>query len=479
MEGQGCLGIYLTRDKAIAVCLDSEQASAQVTACFEVSLQEDQTSAQFTQLSDEIAQLCHQRDLQFSHVAVALDCSLYMQHDVHSSFADERQIESTVRFDTEEALATDISDDAIAFSILSSDESGSVLSVFTSQKNLLSDLINALAANNLDPASVEPDVACLCRFMTNRYFDGQKLPNGALFAAMSETNGYLIGPLREHSEAALIQRTFLISPDQDRNNILLRQVPLSIASLSANASVNRLLALDSTGSLQIDSVASSLKTATQPVKFPLPQDCTNSVAFAAACGAAMSYMQQEPHISFRSDYMPYLGKRRRLEKTLKIISVSACIILVAVGLNLSLTLMQKNKPVKLLRARFAADYADALPEKQKMPARLTTARNDLKRALDRIKRVKSGQATDEESVSARLTLILQAFNAVASNTDLNIDKITITGKNIIVTGDTSNRSNTLKLLAQIKKMMDVQQENVGNKGGRDTFSITAVPKTGG
>jgi len=480
VNGQGCLGIYLTHDKAAAVCLDSPQTSAEVIACFEVSLQTE-SSGGFSELADRIAQLCSQRNLQFSHIAVALDCSLYMQHDVHSNFSDKKQIESTVRFDTEEALAADISDVALAFGILSSDENGSALRVFTSQKTILAEVINTLAANNLDPVTVEPDVTCLCRFVTSRYFEKQAPPEETLFAALSQSNGYLVGPLRRDSETAAIQRTFLIAPGQDRNDVFLRQTPLSIARLGAEVSLNKLLFLDSAGSLQGDRLASALGLAAESADFTMPQDCSNPVTFAVACGAALSHLQKDPHISFRSDYMPYLGKRRRFEKTLKIISVSACVILVALGLNLTLRLMQKNKPVKLLREKLAADYAAALPDEEKMPSKLTAAQNDLKKALNRIERIRSGQlsATGEQSVPAKLTAVLDAFNAVASPTSLNIEKISITARNVTITGDTSNRSNTLKLLAEIKKTMNVQQENLGTQGGRDTFSITAIPKTGG
>ena len=123
----------------------------------------------------------------------------------------------------------------------------------------------------------------------------------------------------------------------------------------------------------------------------------------------------------------------------------------------------------------------AMPEKQRMPSRLTTARNNLQKELDHIKRIKSGHlsAGDEQSIPARLTTVLEAFNEVASETHLKIEKISITSKNITITGDTSNRSSTLKLLAEIKKELNVQQERVGTQGGRDTFSITAELRNNG
>jgi hypothetical protein len=454
------------------------QASAEAVACFDVSLQE-QTPAAFTELADNISQLCRQRDLQFSHVAVAIDCSVYMQHDVHSSFSDKKQLESTVRFDTEEALATDISDVALAYNVVSSDENGSAMRVFTSQKTVLSDIINAFAANNLDPVTVEPDVTCLCRFITRRFLDNRKSTDGILFVALSDSNGYLVGPLGQDGEATIIQRTFLIAPGRDRNDILLSQVPLSIAALGPEDTLNKMLVLDSTASLQPDLISSVLGLSAEVAGFTVPQDCSNPVTFAAACGAALSHLHKDTRTSFRADYMPYLGTKRRLEQTLKIISICACVIIAAVGLNLTFRLIQKNKPVSLLREKFAADYLAALPDEEKMPPKLTTAKENLKDALNRIERIRKGQLNtdDEQSIPARLTTVLEAFNKVASETGLNIEKISITSKNITISGDTLNRSSTLKLLAEIKKKLNVQNENVGTQGGRDTFSITAELKT--
>lgn len=478
MNAQGCLGIYLAHDKAVAVCLDSMQASAQIAACFDISV-DHQSPNPSVELADKIAQLCRQHDLQFTHVALALDCSAYMQHDVHSNFSDKKQIESTLRFDTEEALATDISDVALAYNVLTSDEKGSAIRVFTSKKTVLAEIINAFAANNLDPVTVEPDVTCLCRFITKRFLRSEQSTGGALLAALSDSTGYLIGPLGTDSEDTIIQRTFLIAPGRDRNDILLNQLPLSIAVLGPETKPDKIFILDSAGSLQPDRISSALALPVELAEFSVPQDCRNAVAFAAACGAASSHLQKDPRTSFRADYMPYLGMKRRLEQTLKIISICTCVILAAVGLNLTFRLIQKNKPVKLLREKFASDYLTALPEKDKMPSKLTTAKNDLRDARNHIERIRKGQLSSdgEQSIPSRLTTVLKAFNAVASQTDLNIEKISITSKNITITGDTSNRSNTLKLLAEIKKSLNVQQENVGTQGQRDTFSITAELKT--
>jgi hypothetical protein len=81
------------------------------------------------------------------------------------------------------------------------------------------------------------------------------------------------------------------------------------------------------------------------------------------------------------------------------------------------------------------------------------------------------------SISSKLTLVLAAFNKCAKQTDLNIKSITITAKDIIVTGDTSSRQNTLKLFSTLRNNdLDLLRQNFDTKGGRDNFNITLSPK---
>ncbi|GAI16244.1 unnamed protein product, partial [marine sediment metagenome] len=104
--------------------------------------------------------------------------------------------------------------------------------------------------------------------------------------------------------------------------------------------------------------------------------------------------------------------------------------------------------------------------------------NKLRGELRRIRDVKSGQfsVTGEESIAAKVTLVLEAFNKCAAQTNLKIDKISLTAKNIRLEGDTSSRKNTLKLLEAIKGKLEILQYRYDLKSGRDSFSITVVPK---
>jgi len=79
VESQNDLGIYIDRDRATVVCLDSRGKDGGVVGCFSVSVEEDE-QANMQTLAGLIAQGCAERDWRFSDVSVALDCTMFMQH---------------------------------------------------------------------------------------------------------------------------------------------------------------------------------------------------------------------------------------------------------------------------------------------------------------------------------------------------------------------------------------------------------------
>jgi len=206
-------------------------------------------------------------------------------------------------------------------------------------------------------------------------------------------------------------------------------------------------------------------------------DCADPVDFAIAYGAALSHIQKAQRVNFRHDFMPYQGKKVRLQKAMKFLSASITVLMLAMGLYFQLQLLQKNNYRNQLREKFEKQYSTVMLGK-KPPAKSNPVKK-LASELRRIRDVKSGQLsiTGEESVSAKLTLALEAFNKCAAQTNLNIDSITITTKTISITGDTSSRKNTLKLFEEIKKAgLDISQQRLSSKSGRDNFSITIAPK---
>ncbi len=480
MEGTNYLGIYLSKDTATVVCLGPEAKSKAVLGCFSVNIEEkDQQKPQ--ELARLIAEGCAKRDLKFSEAAVALDCSMFMQHKVRSKFNNPKQIASTVRFDAEEVLGMDITDLAIAFKVTSSSQAGSSLTVFTAQKKQLSDILTSLQSNNIDPVTVEPDVNCLSRFILQNV----SLPPDlcSLFCILSESDGYFI--TFAESQQTLAMRTFLVRPTQDRNELLAREIPVTTALVESDKPINSIKIFDSTGSVDCPQLSEKLGIEVGSLDLteaaaPGPEalaDCPDPVGFAIAYGAAVSHLERAQSVDFRSDFMPYQGRKVRLQKALKFSSFCVVVLMLAAGLYFQLQLWQENKYRNRLQGKFEKQYSAVMFGK-KPPAKTNPVKK-LAGELRRIENVKKGllSVTGEESISAKLTLVLEAFNKCAEQTDLNVDSVSITTKTISIAGDTSSRANTLKLFEAIKKSgLEILQQNLGAKGGRDNFSITVVPK---
>ncbi|OEU66275.1 MAG: hypothetical protein BBJ57_00795 [Desulfobacterales bacterium PC51MH44] len=482
MEAKNYLGIYLSKDTATVVCLSPQGRGHKVVGCFSVSA-EEQAEQKHHQLATLITQGCTERDLQFSEVAVALDCAMFMQHNVHSEFKDIKQITQTVRFDAEEALATDIGDIAISFKINSSDNSGSDLSVFTAERKVLSDVILSLQSNHMDPVSVEPDVSCLSRFI----YRNMSLPEDSrpVFSALSRRSGYFIVPNPPGSKDTGLMRTFLVGPTRMRTEQLAREVYVTTALLENEKPVNCLRVFDSSGSVNYEQLSGRLgfeasgidlveAAATEPQTLA---DCSDTVDFAIAYGAALARLGQPQCINFRSDFMPFQGKKLRMEKALKFASVSVTVLLLALGMYFQMPLLKMNDYRDQLRKKFSKDFSAVMPGKG-LPAKFSIAKRNLSSELGRIKDVQSGRfgAEGEKSMLSKLTLVLEAFNKCASSTKLNINKVSVTTKSIRIGGDTSSRSNTHKLFAAVRDKMEIEQFNYDLKGGRDNFNITVVPK---
>ncbi len=486
MEPQNYLGIYLSKNAATAVCLGGKK----VLSCFRVSLEDQDRqdhAAGMPELANLLAQACNEKIPAYKdcELAIALDCSLFMQHNVHSEFNEPKQIAQTIRFDTEEALATDISDVAIAFKIASTDSTGSRLTVFTSQQKILSDIILSLQRNNIDPVAIEPDVNCLSRFISSYVLSDDSAGQETLFALLSGRRGYFIIPGQMGQQQTTLMRTLLVNPKQDRTQLLASQIPLTTA-LVEQQMINHLKTLDYTGSLNYQLLEEKLGMQTSALDLAdctevAPDtlaDCSDSVEFAIACGAALSGIDREQTVNFRSDFMPYEGGKLLLQKTLKFLSIAVIILMLTVGLYGSVRVLQKNKTHARLKEKLAKDYAAVMLGK-KLPSKFNTAVKELSVELRRIRSVKEGRPsiTGQESLEAKLTVVIEAFNKCAAKTDLNIDSISISEKSISIKGDTSSRKNTLNVFDAIKKTgLNIIREGFEIKGGRDNFNITVELK---
>jgi hypothetical protein len=483
VESQNCLGIYISKHKATVVCLDSQGKDGKISGCFNVSI-EDREQADMRTLAGLIAHGCNKRKLKFSEVAVAMDSTMLMQHSVHSEFSDPRQISATIRFDTEEALATDISEVALAFEITSTDQTGSELTVFSAQRKILSETLTSLQQYNFDPVTMEPDVNCLSRFMRCKTLSDESEQTGTLYGILSQYNGYLIIPPATNGDGtkkASIVRTFLVGPKQNRSDLLAREILVTAALAEGAETINSLKIFDSTGSVDCERLSEKLSMTSSATDLyeadAITADCADPVDFAIAYGAALAHSDKAHRANFRDDFNPYQGKKLKLQKMLKFAAVSATVLFVALGLYLHIQLVNANRNSNSLRSKFVKDYSAVSLDKLSNDETLKDAVRNLSKLRRRIEAEKKGLITDEKSISSKLTLVLAAFNKCAAKTNLNIDTITITSRDISIIGDTSSRQNTTKFFEEIGNSgLEIVQERYGLKGNRDTFSIKVEPK---
>lgn len=485
MQSQNYLGIYISKDTATVVCLDSHGKSDKVTGRFSVTA-EEQDRPKMQILAELIAQGCAERNMEFSDVAVALDCAMFMQHNIHSEFSDPKQIMATIRFDTEEALATDITDMALAFEIVSTDENGSKLNVFTAQRKILSEILLSLQQHNIDPITIEPDIKCLSRFI-NHKTSADQARQGTMFAMLSRRGGYLIIPpatAGTESRKSSIGRTFLVGQKQNRSELLTREVLMSIALAQSDEPVNKLRFYDSAGIADAKTLNEKTGIDTDNIDWiepsaantQIPADAIDRVELEIACGAAMSLFDKEHKVNFRDDFSPFEGKKIKTLNSLKAAAISVTILLIAVGLYFQTQLFKINRYRKKTHNKFAQEYKTVALKNLPDNVSIKTAVRDLGSLQRKIEAQTKGIDTDQTSILSKLTLVLSAFNKCADQTDLNIKMLTINNQNITITGDTSGRQKSITFFDQLRASgLAVDRPNYEIKGDRDGFSITVTP----
>lgn len=483
MEHHKYLGIYTAQNRACVVLLARESEAYEILNSFSVSAEVSQERP-YANLADSIAQKCREKEMMASDVAVALDCTMFAQQNLHSEFNESKQISQTIKFDAEEALAVDAVEMATAFEIIHKKENGSEVAVFAAGRALVSEIIIALQNNNLDPVTVEPDVICLRRFISELI--GSNTGQNWNWAAVSNRNCYLISAKQAQQRSRV--RTFLTGSGQDKNALLLREITMTAAAAGLEKPENLKVfdtsdTVDCTqlaGALDIEVQGQNLAALLKKTSFENSENkaqTVDSLDMVIAAGAAIGQLTKADKVDFRPDFMPYLGKKVVLEKTLKVVSISVVAILFAIGLYLQMQMLTTNRYRSRLRTKLKNEYAIAMPG-QHFP-RTENPVSKLRRERSRIEDVKAGflSAGGDDSVAAKLTFLLEALNNTPKEVNLDIGTITITTKNISVMGSTSSRG-YLKLFNSIDKHPKLQrgQSTYESKNNRDNFRITVALK---
>ena len=174
MDEHGHVGLFIAPDRAVAVWTSSEAGPGVLDhLCIMPSEDEPGTIAL------QAARAVRRQGLSFEDVFIAIDCGYYTQYKLHSEFDDYHQVESTIKFDAEEAAAMNAMNLAVTFDITGKDPNGSEVTVYTADRQLLTDILLDVQEGGLDPTLIEPDVSCLTQ---------------TLLQAKADTDDHVVNP---------------------------------------------------------------------------------------------------------------------------------------------------------------------------------------------------------------------------------------------------------------------------------------------
>ena len=475
MEQHNCLGIYLSQQKAVAVLLSGHGSSRTVLASCSVEkedISQEQEQNFGKDLIEKLAKKTADNKFSFTDVAVALDCSLFTQHEIRSEFTDHKQIANTVRFDVEDAVAMDAMELAVAFNITGKDERGSNIAVYTAKKQILTEILTNFEDNGIDPTAMEPDVACLSRFMTETIPETKT--GRHMLVNIGARSCYMIIP-SDQGHAPKV-RSFLISASQNVQNVLAREIALTLASHASQENTpSAVIITGQTDGIDTDKLSEACGYQVQTVdiiqasdadRSKIPAEVTDT-DFAIAYGAAMEETAKTKKTDFREDFAPYAGKKRILEKNFKTISIALTIIFIAMGTFFQYQVSVINRQAD---ERYEALSTDA---KQLLGKTVIGRQGPVASLKSMYIRITSGggrMAGDETSVPVRLTYLLEAINKTSKTIGLKISQIRVTNKTMELRGSTTDRNGAIALFEAIDKHEKLKK--AGENITKDGFKIT-------
>ena len=299
-----------------------------------------------------------------------------------------------------------------------------------------------------------------------------------LFATLAKQSCHIIIP--HSTKYAPLVRSFLTAPGQNITQLLARQIAITIASQNIEHAFTDLILAGDTQSIDLDTLNQTTGLNTQIADISeiinLNQDmlenCPSLAHPAMAYGAAIAETAKTEKADFREDFAPYQGRKRIMQKALRILSISLTILLIAVGAYFQMKVFKNKNYSKQLETRTASAYSNAMYGRKPPPRVPITSK--LTDELRNAKKIQAGLGPgDDNSPPAKLTFILEAVNDISKNTDIKITDISITQKTMRIAGDTNSRKSSLELINTIKKHPKLKKshENISQKGNRVTFTI--------
>jgi hypothetical protein len=469
------LGLFLSKDKAVAVWVSSG-SDGSVLHKLDIVPDENEPAV----IAVQAARAVMRQGTEFDEAFVAVDCAYYSQYRLHSEFDDYHQVESTIKFDAEEAAATDAMNLAVAFDMTGKAPVGSEVTVYTADRQLLTDMLLDMEEGTLDPVFMEPDVVCLARALS--HCAGLSERNDAICVVLSPSNCYMIRPQADFAPAG---RTFLIGKGQDVTGVLSREIMLSRGGGDPEHPMTTILLMGQMDNVDTDLLAQRTGLEVQTI---VPENALAEIVndegsispheLMIAYGAALAGKTRGHKTDFRRDFMPYQGRRKVVQSSLRVIGISLTILLVSVAVFFQLKTFRMKGYTRRLNKKALAEYRAATFGKA--PPRGMSVSSGLRRELVRAKQMEEGIGPGgDKSVPAKLTFLFEALNDTPKKVDVNVQQITITERSMKVKGDTNSRSGSLAFFDQIRKHPRIELSSERLTAGadrRDGFDITLEPK---
>ena len=475
MNEKPSLGLFLSKDKAVAVWVSSDSDSP-VVHKLDITPGENESAV----IALQAARAVMRAGDEFDEAFVAIDCAYYTQYKLHSEFDDYHQVESTIKFDAEEAAATDAMNLAVAFDITGKAPVGSEVTVYTADRQLLTDMLLDMQEGALDPCFMEPDVVCLARMLS--HYVGMSERTDAMFVVLSQSSCYMIRP---HADFAPAGRTFLIGKGQDVTGILSREIMLAGGATDSAQSMTSIVLMGELGNVDTDLLAqrTGLEVQTAAPEKALVEALDNDGDIAPhelmiAYGAALAGRTRGHKTDFRRDFMPYQGRRKVVQSSLRLIGISLTILLVSVAVFFQLKTFRMRGYTRGLNKKALTEFRAATFGKKPNPNRTVTS--SLRTELSRAKQMEEGIGPGgDKSVPAKLTFFFEALNKTPKKVDIKVQQITITERSMKVKGNTNSRTGTMAFFNEIKKHPRItlnSQRLTALPDRRDGFDITLEPK---
>ena len=332
----------------------------------------------------------------------------------------------------------------------------------------------------LDPGFMEPDVVCLARALF--HCAGASERTDAMFVVLSHSSCYMIRPGGDFAPAG---RTFLIGQGQDVTGILSREIMLAGGTTDPAQPMSSIVLMGELDLVDADLLAQrtgldvQMASPEKEIVKALADDADVAChELLIAYGAALAGRTRGHKTDFRRDFMPYQGRRKVVQGSLRLIGISLTILLVSVAVFFQLKTFRMRGYTRALNKKALIEYKAATFGKA--PPRGMSVSSGLKRELSRAKEMEKGIGPGgDKSVPAKLTFFFEALDKTPKNVDVNLQQITITERSMKVKGDTNSRSGTLAFFNEIKKHPRIilsSERLTAGADRRDGFDITIEPK---